>query len=238
LREFLSQPWFGIAITLAVWIPVVRLCRRCRFPGANPVLITVILLMGLLHVGGIEHASYNSGARFLHFLLGPAVVAFAVPLYRQRRRISQKGIPIFLGILCGCFAGIITAAGTAILLGADVDVILSVAPKSATAPIAIGVVERLGGIPALAAGMAVATGILGGAIGPELLRLAGIRGRFAMGLAMGTAAHGIGTARVREEDAIHGDDVGEAFSIIGMTLNGIATAVTLPLLLYAFHRLC
>lgn len=233
----IDKPWFGIWLTLITWVAALAFCRRFKFPGANPVLITVIFLIALLRVSHIRYEDYNQGGRFISFLLGPSVVAFAVPLYRQRQRIVHQLLPILLGVGTACITGIITAAGTALLLGADNTVVLSTAPKSVTAPIAIAIVEKIGGIPSLTAGLAVATGILGGALGPEILRLVGIRNRMAAGLAMGAASHGIGTARVREEDKAYGDDVGEAFSVIGMTLNGVVTAVVLPVLVRLFRLL-
>lgn len=232
-----AQPWFGIGLTLLVWVAALAFTRRFKFPGANPVLITALALIGILTLSHIDHADYHHGARYISFLLGPSVVAFAVPLYRQRQRIVRQFVPILLGIATGCITGIITAAGTALLLGAGRDIILSAAPKSATAPIAIAIVDIIGGIPSIAAGLAVTTGILGGTLGPELLRLLGIRHRMVTGLAMGAASHGIGTARVREDDKAHGDDVGEAFSVIGMTLNGVATAILLPIFLKLYHWL-
>lgn len=224
--ELVRSPLFGVALTLAVYALAERLYLRVRTPLAHPVAVSIVTIIATLVLLAIPHDAYAVGGKLLLFLLGPAVVALAVPLYDQRARLAGRALPIFAGILAGAFTSIVTAVGTARLLGASGAVAMSLAPKSVTTPIAIALAERVGGIPPLTACVVVLTGCLGAVGGPELCRALGIREPVAMGLAMGTACHGIGTARMLEIDALAG-----AVSGLAIGLNGIATSVILPLVL-------
>ena len=190
----------------------------------NPVLIAVVLLVGFLFVTDTPYDTFFEGAQFVHFLLGPATVCLAIPLYRQFARVRRNATAIAVSL----FAGSAFAAGSAVAIawasGASRDVILAVAPKSVTAPIAMGITEQLGGLPSLTAVLVIMTGIIGAALGPLVLTLAGVKDWAARGFAMGTAAHGIGTAR-----ALQVNDVAGAFAGLAMGLNALATAVFLPL---------
>jgi len=173
----------------------------------------------------IPFQHYNNGGRMILFLLGPAVVALAVPLYQRRDEILRRKMPILIGIVAGALTSIVSATGIAWLLGGSHQVLLSLVAKSVTTPIAIGITEKIGGIVPLTAALVVLTGCLGAICGPEFCRLIGIRSRSALGLAMGTAAHGIGTARLLGEDRYAGAVAGLAIG-----LNGLATALIVPLL--------
>ena len=226
MAEMTALPLFGVALTLVVFVLAQVFYRRTGWIWCNPVLVSIVIIILLLLVAGIPYRDYARGGDLIVFLLGPAVVALAVPLYQRRRELWRRKAAILLGILAGSLASIVSACGIAWLLGGSADVIVSLGPKSVTAPIAIGISERIGGIPALTAPMVVLTGCLGALCGAEFCRLVGIRTPLAMGLAVGTAAHGIGTARMLEIDRMAGSVAGLAIG-----LNGLATTFLLPLLM-------
>lgn len=226
MSEFLTSKIGAVAITLLIFLGARRLYARWKLPIFNPVVVTILALMGLLAGLDIPYDGYMEGGQYIGFWLGPAVVALGVPLYQQLGTIRRNGAKIGISILLGSLAGILSATGLAALLGASDLIIISIAPKSVTTPIAMGIVERLGGIPPLAAAMVIFTGILGVIIGPALLRLLGVTHPVAFGLAMGAAAHGIGTSRSLEQGEVEG-----AMSGLALCVNGILTAILTPLLI-------
>jgi len=195
-------------------------------PLLNPVLIAVILLVAVLWGTGTPYATYFEGAQFVHFLLGPATVALAIPLYRQFERVRRSALAILASIVTGSLSAAASAVAIAWALGAGRDTLVSIAPKSVTAPVAMGIAEGLGGLPSLTAVLVILTGVLGAMLGPPLMDLLRIRDWAARGLAMGTASHGIGTARALQVSELAG-----AFSGLAMGLNALATAILLPLLI-------
>jgi len=225
-RDLVATPLFGITLTLVVYMLAQQAYRRLNSVLVNPVLVSIVSIVILLLAGGIDYRDYARGGDLILFLLGPSVVALAVPLYQRRQQIWQRKAPILLGVLAGSLASIISACGLAWLLGGSREVILSLAPKSVTTPIAISIVEKIGGIAPLTAALVVLTGCLGAVCGPEFCRLIGITSPVATGLAVGTASHGIGTARMFEVDRLAGAVAGLA---IGLT--GLATTFLLPLLM-------
>lgn len=221
-----ASPLLHLTLTLVAFQTASRLYRRAGLnPLLNPVLVAVVLIVTVLVVTGTPYARYFEGAQFVHFLLGPATVSLAVPLYRQFDKVRRSAVAIAASLLVGS----LTAAGSAVaiawLLGAGRETIVSLAPKSVTAPVAMGISEQLGGLPSLTAVLVILTGILGAMLGPPLLNLLGIRDWDARGLAIGTASHGIGTAR-----ALQVNEVAGAFSGLAMGLNALATALLLPLI--------
>ncbi len=217
---------FGIFLTFAVFYAFSEIYKRKRAFYLNPVLLSILLIVLLLKAFDIGYGEYMNSAKILSFLLGPAVVSLAVPLYKQKDIIRTYLREIALGIVFGGTIAILTAFYTAKLLGASGDVLLSIAPKSITTAIAIGVSEKIGGIPALTAVLVILTGVLGNAAGVEILNFVGIRDRVARGLAMGVSSHGLGTARIILDDELSG-----AVSGLAMALNGIFTSLALPYLL-------
>ena len=221
-----ADPLLGLTLTLAVYAAGVRLFRRLgSHPLANPVLVSVLVLSGLLYATGTPYASYFEGAQFVHFMLGPATVALAVPLYRQWARVRRSAASLLAALVCGSLTAAASAVGVAALLGASRETLLSLAPKSVTTPVAMGIAEQLGGLPSLTAVLVILTGIVGAVIGGAVLDLVRVRDRRARGLAIGTAAHGIGTARALQMGEVTG-----AFAGLAMGLNALATALLLPLL--------
>jgi predicted murein hydrolase (TIGR00659 family) len=229
MNELAATPLFGVSLTLAVFALAQVLYRRTASVWLNPVLVSIVAIVALLLAAGIPYRDFARGGDLIAFLLGPAVVALAVPLYQRRKELWQRKRAILLGILTGSLSSIFSACGIAWLLGGSRDVIISLAPKSVTAPIAIGIAERIGGIPALTAPVVVMTGCLGAVCGAEFCRWIGIRSPLAVGLAVGTAAHGIGTARMLEINRMAGTVAGLAIG-----LNGLMTTFLLPFLMMLF----
>lgn len=201
-----------------------------RRPVVNPVLIAVALLAGLLLATGTPYATYFEGAQFVHFMLGPATVALAVPLYANRARIRRAFLPMLAALLAGSVTAILSALAIARAFGVSGEVLASLAPKSATAPVALGVSQSIGGSPTLTAVLVILTGITGAVIATPLLNLLRIRDKRARGFATGTAAHGIGTAR-----AFQVSETAGAFAGIGMGLNALLTALIAPIIIQWFQ---
>jgi predicted murein hydrolase (TIGR00659 family) len=216
----------GVAATVLVYAAALRLYRRTAHPAANPVLVAIVVLIGVLVALGVDHESYDRGGRLIALFLGPAVVALGVPLHLQMATIMQRRRAIVAATLAGALVGILSGVLVAALLGASREVVLTLAPRSVTTPIALGIAERIGGIPPLAAIIVIATGVLGAVVGPWILRRTGIHSPTAVGLAMGAAAHSARTARAIEEGEVQG-----ATSGLAIGLMGVATAVLVPLVL-------
>jgi predicted murein hydrolase (TIGR00659 family) len=201
-----------------------------RQPIVNPVLIAVALLAVLLHLTATPYATYFEGAQFVHFLLGPATVALAVPLWENLPRVRKSAVPILAALLAGSFTAVTSALAIAWALGVRGETLASLAPKSATAPVAIGISEAIGGSPTLTAVLVILTGITGAVVATPLLNLLGLTDWRARGFAVGVAAHGIGTARAFQVNPTAG-----AFAGLGMGLNAVITALIAPLVLGWFQ---
>lgn len=215
----------AIVATVAIFAAARWLYGRTRVLLLNPVLLSIVALILALRGLGVEYETYQRGGRLLSFFLGPAVVALGVPLAARWDEVRRRGRAIFASISVGAVVGVLSAAGTAALLGAPAEIVGSLAPRSVTTPIAMGVAAGVGGIPALTAALVIASGVFGAVVGPPLLRALGVRSRTALGLALGAAAHGIGTARAVEEGEAEGAAAGLAIGLMG-----IATALLAPLL--------
>jgi predicted murein hydrolase (TIGR00659 family) len=221
-----ANPLLHLTLTLVAFQVGSAIYQRAGLnPLCNPVMIAVALIVAVLTLTNTSYTSYFQGAQFVHFLLGPATVALAVPLYRQFHRVRRSMVAVLASILAGSATATISAVSIAWLLSDSNDLLLSLAPKSITAPVAMGITEKLGGLPSLTAVLVLVTGILGAMLGPPLLNLMGIRDWAARGLAIGTASHGIGTAR-----ALQVNEVAGAFSGLAMGINALATAILLPLI--------
>jgi predicted murein hydrolase (TIGR00659 family) len=220
-----ASPLAALTLTLVAYQAGFWLYRKAGFhPLVNPVLIAVALIAGLLLVSGTSYRTYFDGAQFVHFLLGPATVALALPLYRQLEKVRRSALAILASLFAGSLTAAVSAVGVAMALDASRETLASLAPKSVTAPVAMGISEALGGLPSLTAVLVILTGILGAAFGPLLLDLMRIRDWRARGFAIGVASHGIGTSR-----ALQVNETAGAFSGLAMGLNAVATAVLLPL---------
>ncbi|MBB4286218.1 LrgB family protein [Roseospira goensis] len=220
------DPLFGLTLTLIAYLAADRLYRALGLhPLANPVLWAVVALAGVLWATGIPYDRYFEGAQFIHVLLGPATVALAVPLYRALETLRRSARAVAVALPATVLVASLGAIALGLLFGASDSTVASLAPKAVTTPIAMGISERIGGLPSLTAVLVILTGILGGVLGPPLLSALRVRDPRARGLALGAAAHGIGTARAFHEGAETG-----AHASLAMGLAGVLTAVLLPLL--------
>ncbi|AEC51318.1 hypothetical protein PNA2_0401 [Pyrococcus sp. NA2] len=214
---------FGAFITVAFYTLFSLLYSRKKSPFLNPVLLSIIAIGITLKLFKISYEEYMSSAKVISFFLGPAVVSLAVPLYKQLKIIREYSREITAGVIVGGLTAILSAVYILKLFNAPEILQRSFAPKSVTTAIAMGVSEKIGGIPQLTAVLVIITGILGNAFAPELLNLLKVKDSVARGLATGVSSHGLGTARIIVEDELAG-----AVSGLGMALNGIFTAFILP----------
>ena len=225
-----ASPLLHLTLTLIAFQIGTFIYRKSGLnPVCNPVMIAVILIVAILVMTKTSYDQYFDGAQFVHFLLGPATVALAIPLYRQFDKVRKSALAIFVSLVCGSLTGALSAIGISWILGANKLSVISIAPKSVTAPIAMGIAEQLGGLPSLTAVLVILTGVLGAMLGPLVLNLLGIKDWQARGFAMGVSSHGIGTAR-----ALQVNEVAGAFSGLAMGLNALATAILLPILWKVF----
>ncbi|CBS87500.1 MULTISPECIES: LrgB family protein [Azospirillum] len=221
-----ANPLAGLTLTLVAYQCGLWLFEKLgRRPVLNPVLIAVVLIAGVLSLSGIDYRTYFDGAQFVHFLLGPATVALAIPLYNQFQEVRRSALALVVALLVGSAASALSAVALVWAFGGSAVTILSMAPKSVTSPIAMGVSEQIGGLPSLTAVFVIITGIVAASLGTWVLNLVRVKDWRARGFGMGVAAHGIGTAR-----ALQVNEVAGAFAGLGMGLNGLATALLLPTL--------
>ena len=227
--------WVYLAQTPLLWLSVTLLVysaaqwlfvKSGALPLVNPVLLSITALVAVLLATGTSYDTYFEGAQFVHFLLGPATVALAIPLYNQLGKVRSRLLPLTLALFAGSVTGILAPIILAQWFGLGERTVLSLAPKSVTTPIAMGVAEQIGGAPPLTAVLVILTGIIGASIGVEVLRFLRLRDGAVQGFAIGTASHGIGTAR-----ALQVSEEAGAFSGLAMGLNGALTALLVPLLI-------
>ncbi len=230
-----TEIWVYLSASPLLWLTATMLAYQGAFwiyrragmnPLANPVAIAVLGLVALLWSTDTAYPVYFEGAQFVHFLLGTATVALAVPLYANLQTLKKNLLPLGGALLAGSITAAVSAVGIGWALGASRETLLSLAPKSATAPIAMGVAEKLGGLPSLTGVLVVCTGILGAVLARGTLNALRIHDHAVRGFAVGVAAHGIGTARAFQVSEKMG-----AFAGLAMGLNGLLTAFLFPLLL-------
>ena len=220
----IHHPLFGIGITLGAYQLVLAGFEKTRWIFLQPVLASMLLVIGVLLGCGLSYAEYRKSTDILSILLGPATVALAVPLYLNLRRIRQLFWPIFTTLVVGGVFATGLVVGLAWLFGAEHMMLMTLAPKSVTSPIAMLVAEQIGGVAALAAVFVLITGVIGAIFGPGLLRILGVHSPEARGMALGMTAHAVGTSAALQESEECG-----AFAALAMSLMGVATAVFLPL---------
>ncbi|MDI6528075.1 LrgB family protein [Pseudomonas otitidis] len=218
------HPLFGVGLTLAAYQLASSLYERSRLMFLQPVLVSMALVIAVLVPLGIGYDEYRQSTTLLNLLLGPATVALAVPLFLNLKRIRQLFWPTLLTLALGGLVATVMGVGLAWAFGAEHMVLMTMAPKSVTSPIAMLVAEQIGGVAALAAVFVLITGVIGAMLGPEMLRRIGVHHPAAQGMALGITAHAVGTARALQE----GEECG-AFAALAMSLMGVATAVLLPL---------
>ncbi|HEV3045521.1 MAG TPA: LrgB family protein [Roseiarcus sp.] len=218
-------PAIGAGATVGAYVLALRLHRWSGGHAIlNPTLVAIVIVALAVKFSGLDYATYAQSASVVTFALSPAVVLLAVPLFRQRQLVRASARMIAAALTVGLPTGVVSAIGIAWLLNGNRVTLLSLAPKSTTAGIAIGISEKIGGLPALTAVLVIMTGITGAVFGALAMRQLGVRDSRAVGLAMGIASHGIGTSR-----ALQIGEVAGAFAGLGMGLNGILTAILLPI---------
>jgi lrgB family transmembrane protein len=224
--DYLENKFFLLAITFGFYFFAKLLQKKTGLILLNPILLTIAVLIIFLKMFNINFETYNEGGHLIEFWLKPAVVALGVPLYLQLETIKKQILPIVLSQLAGCFVGVVSVVLIAKAMGASQEIILSLAPKSVTTPIAMEVTKTIGGIPALTAAVVIFVGLFGAICGFKILQLLKIGSPIAQGLSMGTAAHAVGTSTAMDISGKYG-----AFASLGLTLNGIFTALLTPSIL-------
>jgi len=223
MKDLPSLPIFWLAVTLIVFEAADTLSRRSnRFPLFHPVILGTPVLIGLLLLTDTPYRTYLDQTYPLAFLLGPAVVGLAVPIWARRAIIRKLAVPLALALLAGSVTAIVSAVGILALFGAPADILASIAPRATTTPVAMEMAAQLGGIPALAAAIVLLAGTVGGTTATPLFNALGIRDYRARGFAVGISAHGFGAAR-----AFQVDETAGTFASLGLALNAVATCIIL-----------
>jgi predicted murein hydrolase (TIGR00659 family) len=220
-----ATPLFGLTATLVIYSIAQTVYKKLgQAPLANPVLWSVVILACLLTLSDTPYPTYFSGAQFIHFLLGPAVVALAWPMWERKSELRRRAVPLLLAALAGGVAACGSAVAIAWALDLPADLIRSLAPKSVTAPVAMGIAEQLHGIPAMAAVFSVLTGLIGAISAPYLFRVMGGLSAQAQGFALGTASHGVGAARAMQVNVDSG-----AYAGLALGMQVVLSAILIPL---------
>lgn len=222
--DILQSDIFLLTLTVALYCGGQVVYRLTRTPLLHPVLLTFLAMIAFLKLAGIDYGRYREATSVLDFVLGMSVVALGYLMYEQSENIRGNVTAILGAVVTGCVVGIGSVVGIAAAMGADRTILTSIAPKSVTVPIAVSVAEPLGGIVAVTSVVVFLVGIFGSIAGVWILDRCGVRLPQARGLALGSAAHGIGTARAVEMGAVEG-----ALSGLAIALMGIATALAAPL---------
>jgi predicted murein hydrolase (TIGR00659 family) len=226
--DILTNQYFLLALTFGVYAAAQWLQRVSRSQFLNPILLTIAFMIVYLMLTHTGYDDYQESGKYRDFWLKPAVVALAVPLYKQLSAIRKQLIPLLIAEVVGCVIGIVSVVLVAQVLGATREVVLSLAAKSVTTPIAMEVTRTLGGIAPLTAAVVICTGIFGAMTGFKFMSIAKVKSPIAQGLSMGTAAHAVGTSAALETGERYG-----AFSSLGLTINGLFTSMFAPYILMA-----
>lgn len=224
--EFAENSFFLLALTFGVFYLAQKLQKKTGWLVLNPILITIAVLICFLKTADVDYAVYSKAGSMVEFWLKPAIVALGVPLYQQLSTIRKQLMPIILSQFAGCLAGVISVTLIAKAMGAGREIILSLAPKSVTTPIAMEVSAAVGGIPALTAAVVICVGLFGAIFGFSILKMTKVRNPIAQGLSIGTASHAVGTARAMEVSGRYG-----AYASLGLIVNGVFTALFTPTVL-------
>ena len=224
MQSIISSEIFIITLVAGGYLAALWLYRKTRLALLHPLLVSIPALVAVMSVIGIPYESFRQGSRMINFLLGPSVVALGYVLWEQVEYMKSNAVSIMTSIFVGSLVGIVSVICIARWMGADHVLIATLEPKSVTTPIAMGVAEKAGGIPAIAAVIVIVVGIFGGIVGPFVLNKLNIDSKIARGLSLGAAAHGLGTARAMELGALEG-----AISGLAIGLMGVMTAILVPI---------
>ena len=232
MNELLSDSvFFGVAISIAAFRIGDKIRQKWKLPILNPLLIATIIVIAVLILCDIDYETYNQGAQYITFLLTPATICLAVPLYRQIEVLKKNVAAIVISILCGCVAHLLIVVGIAFLFGVDEVLVLSFLPKSVTTPIALGISNEIGGIQAVTAVGVVLAGILGAVMGPVVFKVCKITEPVAQGLGMGAPSHAIGTSKALEMGEVQG-----AMSSLAIVVTGILTVIIVPMFAQIYYK--
>lgn len=225
MGKLLTSEIFILTLVIGVYLASVWLYKKTKLNLLHPLLVSIPVLAVVIHVLGVSYETFEKGSRMISFMLGPTVVVLGYLLYEQLAQLKENAVSIITSVFVGCVTGILSVVFIARYFGADHALIASLEPKSVTTPIAMSIAERSGGIPSIAAVVVIVVGIFGGLVGPFVLERLGIKSRIARGLALGSAAHGLGTARAMELGTIEG-----AISGLAIGVMGIMTAILVPVI--------
>lgn len=227
MLDILKDTPYGLAITLVVFILAQKFYKKHKSNFFHPMIVTQLIIIAFLLYFNIEHQDYmNAGAYIITFLLGPATIVLALPLFRQWELLKSNVLPIVVGVVIGSITGILSMFFLAKVFALDQTINLSLLVKSVTTPIAIDISKLIGGVASITILGVIIAGIFGGIFGLEILKLFGVNNEIARGIAMGTASHGLGTARALEEGEIQG-----AMAGLSVGLTGLTTAILIPFMI-------
>lgn len=232
MNELVNESvFFGVVISIAAYWVGEKIRQKWKLPIFNPLLIATIIVIAVLLLCDIDYETYNQGAQYITFLLTPATICLAVPLYRQIEVLKQNVAAIVISILCGCMAHVLIVLGIAVLFGVEDILTLSILPKSVTTPIALGISNEIGGIQAVTVVGVVVAGILGSVIGPAIFKLIKVKEPVAQGLGLGAPSHAIGTSKALELGEIQG-----AMSSLAIVVTGILTVIIVPIVTEIYFK--
>ncbi|MGZ3768158.1 MAG: LrgB family protein [Bdellovibrio sp.] len=219
---------FALIMTLSFYLMARKVSALGKdHPLLSPPVLTMFAVVVVLLSFKISYEEYFQGVRPIHFMLGPATVGFALPLYNQLARLRKVLVPLILALLVGSLVGIFSAVFVGFAFGLPHDILISLSPKSVTTPIAMGIAEKVGGVPSLATVFVMITGIAGALVANGVMKLVKVKDPMVKGFSMGLSAHGLGTFRAFQINEMAG-----AFAGLAMALNGLMTAILIPLLLF------
>ena len=227
MHSLVHSEIFDLALVVGTYIAASILYKKTHLSVLHPLLTSIFVIIVILEFLDVEYASFQQGSHLIHFMLGPSVVALGYVLFEQMKYLKGNVVSILTSVFVGAIVGIISVIVIGKLMGADQSLIATLQPKSVTTPIAMGISEKNGGIPALTAVIVVAVGIFGSIVGPAVMKVLGIESRIAKGLALGASSHGVGTAAAIQLGAVEG-----ALSGLAIGLMGIMTAILVPVISY------
>ena len=219
-------PLFGLLLCLLTYLIAMSLYRKTGWMIAHPLLVSSGIIIGILQLADLSYELFYSGARLLNWLVGPATVALAVPLYRQRQSLFSNWRAVLCGVISGSVSGSFAVWSFSQIIGLSDIITLSLMPKSVTIPIALGISGSIGGIQSLTICVTIITGIFGAMVGPAVLNLSNVKHDVSRGIALGTASHGAGVQRALQENQIQGAMAGLSVGLMGMV-----SAIIVPVLI-------
>ena len=226
MDSIIGTPLFGIALSLLAFEIGCFVHKKAKLPIFNPIIVSTSIIILFLLKFDISIEEYNNGANFISFLLGPATIVLAVPLYKQLHLLKANSVAIISGVTVGCVTSIISVAVLSNMMGLESIIGLSIVPKAITTPIGIELSKQIGGIPALTVVTIILVGNIGYAIAPLVCKLFGIKDKVAVGVSIGTSSHALGTTKAMEMGEVEG-----AMSGLSIGLAGVFTVLLVPIVL-------